>query len=530
MQFLGIEVTNVWVAAPVAVPLVFATLGLVILRRGFEFAARYQQGLAILGTVVNLFMCIALFATTLEDTRLALQMGLWPAPFGITLMVDSLSALMLLFTAVLGVACVFYSIGTLDARASMNYYPLVLFLLLGVNGAFLSGDLFNLYVFFEVMLMSSFALLTLGGQIGQINGGIRYVLLNLLSSSFFLMSTAVVYGSVGTLNFAQIAQRIDTVPPSVQLVAGGLLFVAFGTKAGLFPLFFWLPSSYHTPHPAITALFGGLLTKVGIYTLYRVFPLIFAVQMVEWQTAILAIAGLTMLVGGFGAMALNTMRRVLSYHIISQVGYMLMGLGLAASGNLVLATFGLAAGIIHLVHNMIVKTALIMAGGAAEVDAASGSLLRSQMAGLSVRRPLLAVLFFVSAMALAGIPPSSGFISKLSLLQGAVLSEHWVIASVAMITGFITLLSMIRLWQHAFWGQPADVVNRVTPLQDVVKSRYIYVPIGILLIFSLGIGIFSGAVFDWSERAAAHALDRNGYIEAVAPADDIPFAGAYNSD
>jgi multicomponent Na+:H+ antiporter subunit D len=148
------------------------------------------------------------------------------------------------------------------------------------------------------------------------------------------------------------------------------------------------------------------------------------------------------------------------------------------------------------------------------------------MAGLSGRRPLLAVLFFLAAMSLAGIPPSSGFISKLSLLQGAVLTEHWVIAAVAMITGFITLLSMVRLWQHAFWGKPAEVVSRVTPLRDATKRRFIYAPIGLLLALSLAIGVFSGPFFAWSEQAAAHALDRAGYIEAVAPSAEIPFAGA----
>ncbi|MEX1020599.1 MAG: proton-conducting transporter membrane subunit, partial [Litorilinea sp.] len=491
------------------------------------FAAGYQQALALIGTLLNLVIAVWIFSATVDGTRYAQQAGLWPAPFGITLMVDGLSALMLLASGVLGFAGVLYSMGTLDARASMNYYPLMLFLLMGVNGAFLAGDLFNLYVFFEVMLMSSFALLTLGGQIGQINGGIRYVLLNLLASSFFLMAIAVIYGSVGTLNMAQLAQRMDSVPPSVQLLAGGLLFIAFGTKAGIFPLYFWLPSSYHTPHPAITALFGGMLTKVGIYSLYRVFPLVFAIQIAEWQTAILILAGLTMVVGGFGAMAVNTMRRVLSYHVISQVGYMIMGLGLAAGSDLTLATFGLAAGIIYALQHMLVKTALMMAGGAAEMDAASGSLLSSQMAGLSGRRPVLAVLFFVAAMSLAGIPPSSAFLSKLGLLQGAVMGGHWTMAAVAMFTALITLMSMVRLWQHAFWGKPSEVVNRVSPLQDLAKSRFIYAPIALLLVISLSMGIFGGSVFNWTQRAATHALDRAGYIETVAPMDEIPFAGAY---
>ena len=260
-----------------------------------------------------------------------MQMGNWPAPFGIVLVADGLTAIMLTLSAILTATTVFYAMGTLDQRSRMNYFPLLMFLLMGVNGAFLAGDLFNLYVFFEVLLMASFALLTLGGQIGQINGGIRYVLLNLLASSLFLAAAGITYGTVGTLNMAHIAVRMPTAPPSVQLFIAGLLLIAFSSKAGLFPLFFWLPSSYHTPHPSVTALFGGLLTKVGIYTLFRIFPLIFPVYLQEWQPLILTIAGLTMLTGVFGAMAVNTMRRVLSFHVISQVGYMVMGLGLAAS-------------------------------------------------------------------------------------------------------------------------------------------------------------------------------------------------------
>ncbi len=177
----------------------------------------------------------------------------------------------------------------------------------------------------------------------------------------------------------------------MQLFIAGLLLIAFSSKAGLFPLFFWLPSSYHTPHPSITALFGGLLTKVGIYTLFRIFPLIFPIYLQEWQPLILTIAGLTMLTGVFGAMAVNTIRRVLSFHVISQVGYMVMGLGLAASRDPKLAVFGMSAGILYLVHHMIVKTSLLMAGGAAELEVGSGSLLRSQLTGLSKRRPALAV-------------------------------------------------------------------------------------------------------------------------------------------
>lgn len=517
-------------AAPIAIPLLCAALGLPFVRWGWDRAARWQRGLAAVGVLANLVVAVTLLVYTLNDNRLVMEMGNWPAPFGIVLVADGLTAIMLTLSGTLTAATVFYAMGTLDQRARMNYYPLMLFLLMGVNGAFLAGDLFNLYVFFEVLLMASFALLTLGGQIGQINGGIRYVLLNLLASSLFLAAAGLTYGTVGTLNMAHIAMRMPEAPVSVQVFIAGLLLIAFSSKAGLFPLFFWLPSSYHTPHPSVTALFGGLLTKVGIYTLFRIYPLIFPEFLQDWQPLILAIAGLTMLTGVFGAMAVNTMRRVLSFHVISQVGYMVMGLGLAASRDPQLAVFGMSAGILYLVHHMIVKTSLLMAGGAAEMEVGSGSLLRPQLTGLSKRRPALALLFFIAAMSLAGVPPSSGFVSKLSLLQGAVTSHLWLIATVSLVVSMLTLMSMLRLWQKAFFGVPTLPLSSNAPMNSATNRRLELASITVLVILSLGIGIFGGPVLRMSSVAGAQVMDRQGYIEAVSPLEEITFAGVEHGD
>lgn len=510
-----------WLAVPVALPMLLAALSIAFARWGYRGAVRWQRYAAWAAVVGNLGVALLLLVYTLQDNRLVLQMGSWDAPFGITVFADGLTAIMLTLTAILAIGILPYAIGTLDQRARMNFYPLLLFLLMGVNGAFLAGDLFNLYVFFEVLLMSSFVLLTLGGQPGQINGGIRYVVLNLLASIIFLAAAGITYGTLGTLNMAQLAQRIDGAPAAVQALLAGMLLVAFGSKAGLFPLFFWLPSSYHTPHPAVTAFFGGLLTKVGIYTLFRIFPLLFPNYLVEWQQLILAIAGFTMLTGVFGAMAVNTIRRVLSFHIISQVGYMVLGLGLAASADPVFAGFGMAAGILYLVHHMIVKTALLMAGGAAEMEIQSGSLLKSSLSGLVARRPVLAVIFFLAAFSLAGIPPSSGFISKLSLLQRALEGELWVIATVSLVVSALTLMSMARLWQKAFWGSSNAPIYPRAPLTQSRRRWLTLAPIAMLVTLSLAIGIFSGTVFRWSDVAAKQVLDRQGYIDAVAPVNEI---------
>ncbi|MCW5876171.1 MAG: Na+/H+ antiporter subunit D [Anaerolineales bacterium] len=512
------DVNANWLAAPIAFPLIGAALSLLASTRVTRRQTRTQRIIAALFSLINLGVAIFLLSVTaIGEQRMTLQVGLWPAPFGITLFADGLSAIMLTLTALLMVCLVFYAMGTLDEREGLNFYPLLLFLLMGVNGAFVAGDLFNLYVFFEVLLMASFVLLSLGGRPGQVNGGLRYVLLNLLASTVFLATTGVVYGVLGTLNLAHLAARIDAAPDSLRVLLAGMLLVAYGSKAGLFPLFFWLPASYHTPHPAVTAIFGGLLTKVGIYALFRIYPLLFPDLLVAWQPLILTIAALTMLVGVFGAMAVNTIRRVLSFHVISQVGYMVMGLGLAASGNQLMVGFGMAAGIFYVVHHMIVKTALLMAGGAAELTMGTGRLETGYLGGLVKRSPALAVVFFLAAFSLAGIPPSSGFISKLGLLQTALDAQQWWIAAVSLVVSLLTLMSMVRLWQKGFAGPMEDVV----PPPRRPNQRLAIAPIAVLVAVSLSIGIFSGPFFQWSRVAASQALDRAGYIRAVNPTDEI---------
>lgn len=509
-------------AAPIVIPLLAASLGLIFAHWGYRRTLQVQRLLTALAVTINLFVAVRLFTYTIgQDQRLVLQAGLWPAPYGITLLADGLSAIMLILTAILAAGIVPYAIGTLDQRERMNFHPLLLFLLMGVNGAFLAGDLFNLYVFFEVLLMASFVLLTLGGQPAQIHGGVRYVVLNLIASFIFLSAVAITYGALGTLNLAHLAERMASVPPGIRNLMAGLLFVAYASKAGLFPLFAWLPASYHTPHPAVTAFFAGVLTKVGIYTLFRIYPLLFPEELLAWQPLILAIAGLTMLTGIFGAMAANTVRRTLSFQVISHVGYIVMGLGLAAGGNPNAAAFGLAAGLLYLAHHMIVKTALLMAGGAAEMEMGTGLLSPGHLGGLLKRRPILAIIFFIAAFSLAGIPPSSGFVSKLGLLQSALTTNHWLIAGVSLLVSVFTLSIMIRLWQKIFTGEATQPLSPKAPLAQMPQRWLTLTPIALLVALSLGIGLFSEPVLRWSTIAANQVLDRTGYIQAVNLSDDL---------
>ncbi|MBX3050380.1 MAG: hypothetical protein KF753_02830 [Caldilineaceae bacterium] len=512
-------------AAPIALPLFAAALLLAVSRWGGRQRLSLQRWLAAGALTVNLVVVLALAQFTLDGQRLVLQMGGWQAPFGITLIADGLTAILLSLTAVVALAVLPFAIATIDLhRERMAFYPLFLLLVMGVNGAFLTGDFFNLYVFFEVLLMASFVLLTVGGQPAQTHAGIRYVVLNLLGSLVFLAAAGIAYGTLGTLNMAHMAERLDTAPMAVRVLLAGMLLVSFGGKAALFPLFFWLPSSYHTPPPAVTALFGGLLTKVGVYTLFRSFTLFFPDLLAAWQPLILGIAGATMLIGSLGAMAQPTIRRVLSFHIISHVGFMLMGLGVALQGEGLAVGFGLAAAILYMTHHMIVKTGLILAGGAVEIDM-GGDRLQS-ISGLVSRRPILALLFFLSAISLAGIPPFSGFISKLSLLEITLDTRHWLVAGVSIAASILTLINVMRLWREAFWGK-YEHPGRLAPhlLEAPVRRWLVLGPIAALLLVSLGLGLSGERVFQMTTTAAEQALDRAGYIAAVQPIDPESVAG-----
>lgn len=513
-----------WLALPVALPMAAAGLLLAVARLGFRQRFRLQRWIAGVVAGIHVLLALLILAHTLagdEGARIVYQMGSWPAPFGITLIADSFTAIMLLMTALLVVAVVPYAAGTLDHhRESMGFYPLTLLLLMGMNGAYLAGDLFNLYVFFEVLLTSSFVLLTLGGTPGQINGGIRYVVLNLMASLVFLSAAGVAYGTLGTLNMAQMAQRMDIAPDAVRILLAGLMLVAFGSKAGLFPLFFWLPASYHTPHPVVTALFGGTLTKVGVYTLFRLFPLFFPGLLVAWQPLILTIAALTMLISVLAAFVQPTIRRLISFDIISQVGFMLLALGIALDPRAPVTGFALAAGIIFIVHNMLVKTALLMGGGVTELEMGSGNL--GAIGGLAAKRPYLAGLFFVAAFSLAGIPPSSGFVSKLSLLQATIGVHQYWMAAVSLLVSLLTMMVMIRLWQYIFWGEFTTGHAQWTPLRKPWASWLTLGPITVLVALSLTMGIFFRPVLHVAQKAANQVLDRTGYIAAVAPLADVP--------
>lgn len=498
---------------PVLIPF-FTAISLLFLRRSMNVV----RVIAVAGSVTMLILAGWVFSGVRHQGILVTTIGGWPAPYGITLAVDLLGAIMLVVSAFVGLAVLIYSIGSMDwAREKAGFYILYQLLLMGVNGSFITGDLFNLYVFFEIMLVSSFGLMTLGGERAQLEGGLKYVVINMVSSTLFVSALGITYGTMGTLNLADLSLRLSLAPDGLVTVLASMFLIAFGIKAGLFPLFFWLPASYHTPPPAISALFAGLLTKVGVYALIRVFTLLFWADSLYLPQLVMVVAGLTMVTGVLGAVAQYDIRRLLAFHIISQIGYMIMGLAL-------FSPLGLAGAIFHIVHNMLVKTNLFLVSGI--VEQSEGTPMLKKLGGLYQSKPVLAGIFLVSAMALAGLPPFSGFISKFMLVRAGLDAEQYAIVAVSLIVSLLTLYSMTKIWNEAFWKPALSEEDEsdfsfeaqhlpVEPTGIVHLRWLVYIPAGMLAMLSIAMGIWSEQFINLTMQAAEVLLDSDLYVAAV---------------
>ena len=491
-----------YLATPLALPFLTAV---------FAFLLRTSPAgrwVSVIGNGVLLLAASILMARVLDAGVIAGQMGGWQAPFGITLVADYLGAVMVVITAITAFAVSIYALADIDTRKEqLGYHALFNVLIGGVTGAFLTGDLFNLYVWFEVMLISSFGLLILGGSKEQIDGGIKYVTLNLVSTILFLSGIGLLYGMTGTLNMADLGRVVPALENQALVTTVAVMFmIAFGVKAAVFPLFFWLPASYHTPAFAVSAVFAGLLTKVGVYALIRMFTLVFNADLEFTHTILLWVAGFTMVTGVLGAAAQNDMRKILSFHIVSQIGYMILGLAL-------MTPFAIAGAVFYLVHHIVVKANLFLIAGVAERIAGSTDL--GKIGGLYKSAPLLAVLFLIPAFSLAGFPPLSGFWAKYILVAASLEIEAWIIAGVALLVGLLTIYSMTKIWAEAFWkAHPEGMDPELTRLDGRTRAALL-LPIAGLAAMTLVIGFFPEPFVIFAETAAQQLLDPTPYITTV---------------
>lgn len=486
---------------PILVPFTTAIVGLFVWQRRV-----WQRRLSMTGAAVLFVVAILLFVQVYNNGPQAIQMGGWGAPFGITMVADLFSALMVMMAGLMGLMVGVYGLVDIDPeREMLGYHPLFHILLMGVCGSFLTGDLFNLFVWFEVMLIASFVLMSLGGVRAQLEGAIKYMTLNLLASATFLAAVGILYGLTGSLNMANLRASLGAAPQGLVTVLAMMFLVAFGIKAALFPLFGWLPAAYHTPPTAVSAIFASLLTKVGVYALIRTFTLLF-VQDVPFThlRIIMLLAGLTMVTGVFGAATQNDFRRILSFHIVSQIGYMIMGLA-------IFSPLALAGAILHIIHNILNKTNLFLVSGIVNRSQHSYSL--KKLGGLYRTQPLLSVLFLIPALALAGIPPLPGFWSKFVLVRAGLESEQYLIVAASLFVGLLTLYSMTKIWTEAFWKQQqGDAPETAVPPLD---WRTRMAPVIVLAILSLAMGFLAEPVFQTALVAADQLLQPDLYLAAV---------------
>ena len=514
------------VPMPILLPAITAALVLFFTR--FK---RVQRGLTMLSYVLLIVLCFTLLYLVDQFGIQTVQIGGWDAPIGITLVADRLSTLMLSVSSLVLFSVMWFAMGQAQRDGTEEepvaiFLPSYLLLSMGVNIAFLAGDLFNLYVGFEVFLVASYVLLTLGASAKRVSAGISYVMVSMVSSMVFLFALGMIYASVGTVNMAQIGERMEQVPSGTRSAIFAVLLIAFGIKAAVFPLYSWLPDSYPTAAALITAVFAGLLTKVGVYSIIRARTVMFTDGSLD--TMLMWAALLTMLVGILGAMAQNDIKRLLSFTLVSHIGYMIMGIAIGTPQ-------GLSGAIFYAVHHILVQTALFLVVGLSERQAGSTSL--RSLGSLASGSTLLAVLYIVPALNLGGIPPFSGFLGKIILIEAAADSGtglDWLLVGGAVVTSLLTLYTMMSVWSKAFWRDRKDapegtkVEIRPTPLtevtvhveleerKDVGRMPFgMVAPTALLVAASLAVTVLAGPISTITTRSAEAAQDVSRYRFAV---------------
>ncbi|MCH8535526.1 MAG: Na+/H+ antiporter subunit D [Flavobacteriaceae bacterium] len=470
-----------------------------------------QKVLSISGSFIAMLASIWVFIHVWENGIQTFQAGSWEAPFGITFVGDTLAATLVLLTGISAFAVsIFAAVSVIKARLRFGFFSVFHFLIMGLNGAFLTGDMFNLYVWFEIIIISSFVLISLGGEKNQLEGAVKYFTLNFLASMIFLTGLGVLYGLTGTLNMADLSQKIPLIQNQALVDVTAFLFlVGFGIKSAVFPLYFWLPASYHTPPSAVSAIFSGLLTKVGVYALIRVFTLIFVNDsFIEIMLQSLAI--LTIFSGGIGAIIQKNIRKLFSYLIICHIGFMIGGLGLFTE-------VAMAGVIFYLIHDIVVKTNLFLVSGLIYRLKSTTSLDR--LGGIYKSYPKLSLLMAIPLFSLVGIPPLSGFWPKLSLLlAGFNEGNYWYFGAV-IFGSLVTLIAIAHVWAKAFWEDGKDVKHSkkfiaFDQLRSYQKMQYV-VPIVFLALVSLYIGFGAEHIQQVSTRIATEVLDKQTYFNAV---------------
>ncbi len=478
---------------------------------------RLEKAVALVSSLaLSIWVFWLLFYVDAHGVQVVI-IGGWMAPWGIAFVADRLTSIMLCLSTGLGTLVQLYSFWTVtEQQQRYFFYPLMQAMLLGVNWSFITGDVFNLFVAYEVMLMASYGMMMVGASPAQVRQTLKYIAINSIGSTLFVVGCGVVYATVGTLNMADLALRTVQITgqrAGMVTAASMLLLIVFALKAATFPLIYWLPDSYPVVPPGVNGYFAGILTKVGVYSLLRVFVLCFRQEGHQFALDVLLfLSGLTMLLGVLGAMCRWDIRRILSWHIISQVGYMVMGIGLAGSPDPRVVQLAVAGTIFYVVHHIVVKSCLFLVGGISE--RVTGSQHLKQMGGVIELSPGVAGLFIVAALSLAGMPPFSGFLSKFVLAQAGLEGGNYIVVSIAVVTSFLTLYSMSKIWSYAFWGKRCRETAQL-------GYRGMMAPTAVLVAFTIAMGTFAQPFLGLATRAAETLTRPDEYVRVVLEAKQL---------
>ncbi|MCC7577281.1 MAG: cation:proton antiporter [Methanomethylovorans sp.] len=494
----------------IAIPILTAALTMMLRSK-----PKLQAGLSVLASFSLVIISSLLLMEVWRSGIQVYEVGEW-GKYGIMLVADLLSAGMVILSAGVSFLSLIYSLDYIEKRSLSTYHPLFNLLIAGLHGSFLTGDIFNLFVFFEVLLLSSCALVVAIEKGGvtktsdKLEATFKYLILNMLGSFIMLIAVAALYATTGTLNMADISVKLGAMQAAGDLpwhvfVIGLLFIVVFGNKAAIFPLHYWLPDVHPTAPSPISAMLSGVLIKVGVYGMLRVFFFIFTDVLGMFQPIIILLALLTIGIGAASAVAQTDVKRLLAYSSVSQIGYVFLGIGFGSLG-------AIAASLVYLVNHAIAKSLLFLTSGG--IIHHAGTRDMNKMGGMVNSSPFMAAAFLIGGMSIAGLPPMGGFISKFSLFDAGIIGQHYTEIAIALLFAVFSLFYMFRAWLLMFWGEKRDV-KAYGEYSEHGTSPLIYVPIAILALAVLILGVYAEPLLSLAQATAVQILDPQPYIDAV---------------
>ena len=492
--------TNPLVLGPVIFPLLCAALGLLVARN-----RTVQHGLGMLGAALAWISSLAVLVAVLENGVQTYQMGGWPAPYGIVLVADLLSGVFCVMASTVVAGGILYTLGCKDKSATYPaFMPLFLCMGAGLHGALYTGDIFTLFVFVELMVVSSVILVAISDNRLGLEAAIKYLFISAMGTLFLLISIAAIYATFGTLNMADIARLLASGErPLLAQAAAVNLMCAFLLKSAVFPFHFWQPDFHTTAPTPVHSVLSSVVVKVGVYGLIRMITLMFTAEAPTIQALLIVLGVIGIFFGSLGALRTYDAKRLLAYSTFGQIGFILVGIGWGTP-------LALAGAIVYAVNHSFIKSSLLMLTGVVSSRTATKTARITEIGGVGRKiAPATGVLYFLGGLALAGVPPLNGFISKLALVQGGVGAESWVVLGLVVGAGIITLLYMSRTWQLIFQQYPNEFSAKVKETGDSLVAP------ALLIGLCVALGLYASPLVELATRTVNQLGDPSIYIRAV---------------